>query len=121
MAKEKTPNFSAAQTAIIVALAEAQPDGKLNLKLAHELAANPEMNTADGEPRNYRSIIAKINRMGVPYTRKEPTTKAGTPVEKKDVIVAEIANLVGVSVASLDTLDKASKAALQSLRNAVAS
>jgi hypothetical protein len=67
-----------------------------------------------------RSIIAKMNRMGVPYERKQPTTKTGEPVSKKVDVVAEIARLAGVSVASLDGLDKAPKLALTTLRGALA-
>jgi len=61
------------------------------------------------------SVRAKISRMaGVKYERKIATTKTGAPVEHKDAIVAQLAELVG---ANLDGLDKAPKPALQALRD----
>lgn len=119
MATEKTPNYSTAQVALILAAIEAN-GGVGNKSVAETLAANASMNTADGEPRNYRSIIAKMNRMNVPYERKVPTAKDGSAVEKKIEIVAEIATLAGVAASKLDTLEKSSKGALQSLRDALA-
>lgn len=70
-----------------------------------------------GEKFTARSVIAKINRMGLKYERKQPVTKSGDPVERKEAIVAEIAELVG---ANLDGLDKAPKQALQALRDHLA-
>jgi hypothetical protein len=98
--KNKAPNFTPEQEA---AIRDAAP---LNQAKARELAA------AMGKTE--RSITAKAVRMGVAYERKQPVTKNGSPVEKKEAIVAQIATLVS---GNLDGLDKAPKAALQALRN----
>lgn len=99
---KKAPNFTPEQEQSI---RDAAP---LNQQKARELAA------AMGKTE--RSITAKAVRMGVAYERKQPTTKNGGKVEKKETIVAEIAALVS---GNLDGLDKAPKAALQALRNFV--
>lgn len=62
-------------------------------------------------------MIAKIVRMGLPYATKQPTTKSGDPIEKKEGLVAEIALVVS---GNLDGLEKAPKPALVALRNFVA-
>lgn len=83
----------------------------LNQAVAERLAAE------FGPTFTARSVIAKINRMSLPYQRKVATTKTGAPVENKAAIVAEIAALVS---GNLDGLDKAPKPALQALRDALA-
>jgi hypothetical protein len=70
-----------------------------------------------GEGFTERSVAAKAVRMNVPYERKVAVTKSGAPVEKKEAIVAQIAEIVE---ANLEGLDKAPKAALQALRDFVA-
>lgn len=70
-----------------------------------------------GKDFTARSVIAKINRMGLTYERKQPTTKAGGKVESKEKIVAEIAEFVS---GNLDGLDKAPKPVLQLLRDYLA-
>ena len=98
----KAPNFTAAQEQ---AIRDAAP---LNQEKARALAASMG--------KTERSITAKAVRMGVEYQRKQPTTKAGGKVEKKETIVAEISALVS---GNLDGLEKAPKAALQALRDFV--
>ena len=98
----KAPNFTPEQEQQI---RDAAP---LNQAKARELAASMG--------KTERSVTAKAVRMGVAYERKQPTTKAGGKVEKKETIVSEIAALVE---GNLDGLDKAPKAALQALRNFV--
>lgn len=61
-----------------------------------------------------RSVTAKAVRMGVAYERKQPTTKAGGKIEKKEELVAEIASVVA---GNLDGLEKAPKPALQAIRD----
>jgi hypothetical protein len=100
--------YSAAQEATIRAAAAAGP---LNQDVANRLAAE------FGEGFSGKSVIAKINRMGLPYVRKVAVTKTGDKVESKATICAEIAELVS---GNLDGLDKAPKPALQALRNALA-
>lgn len=67
--------------------------------------------------KSSRSIIAKIVRMGLPYERKQPTTKTGEPVTNKAKLVAEIGQVVS---GNLEGLEKAPKPALVALRNFVA-
>lgn len=127
MSKEKTPNYSAAQVALIAAVA-ASNGGVLNLELAKSIAADPKMDSEDGA-RNYRSIVAKISRMvasgetveidgepvAITYERKQPTTKDGKPVTKKTDLVNSIAALAGVNAAKLSGMDNSPKNALETL------
>lgn len=120
MAKEKTPNYSAAQEALIRAKAN-ENGGFIDFAACEALAADPAMNDSDGNARKARSIAAKVTRMAdVAYKAKERVTKSGEAIERKDEIVAEIAASVGVATAALESLEKASKPALVALRNAVA-
>jgi hypothetical protein len=105
MATAKTPNFTPDQEASIRAASEAGP---LNLDVATRLGA--EMG------KSYRSIVAKITRMGLPYQSKQPTTKTGSPVTSKSKLRDAIAAIVG---GNLDGLEKAPKPVLQRLANFV--
>ena len=116
MSKETPANYTAAQVAILVALAAAQPDGKLSLETVKPLENDPRMNTADGKSRNYRSILAKINREGIPYRGKVAVSKTGEPVVKKSDLVARIAAIVS---GNMEGLDKAPKAALVAIASFV--
>jgi hypothetical protein len=98
----KAPNFTPAQEQ---AIRDAAP---LNQAKSRALAAE--------FGKSERSVTAKAVRMGVAYERKQPTTKSGAPVERKEAIVAQIADLVE---GNLDGLEKAPKAALQAVRNAL--
>lgn len=114
---DKTVNYTEAQEALIRQAFE-NKGAPLNFDDCKALAANPAMNDADGNARKARSITAKISRMAdVEYKAKEPVSKDGSPVERKSDIVAEIAKAVE---GNLDGLDKAPKAALVALRNALA-
>jgi hypothetical protein len=110
----KTPNYSAAQEALIEGMSDSV--GTLDLSHAETLAADPRMNASDGTPRKARSIVAKIGRMGLPYARKVAVSKTGEPVAHKRDIVAEIATVVK---GNLDGLENAPKAALVAIRKAV--
>ena len=116
---DKTPNYSDAQVALILATIEAN-GGVANKSVAETLAVDPRMNDADGNARNVRSIIAKMTRMDVNYQRQQPTTKDGKPVQKKNDLVARIATLANVPAAKLDGLEKAPKLALDTLAEALA-
>jgi hypothetical protein len=105
MAKQPASKYTAAHEAAI----KAEP--VLNQAVAARLAAE------FGEGFSARSVIAKITRMQLPYQRKVAVTKTGEPVEKKDGLVSEIAEIVG---ANLDGLDKAPKPVLQKLRDYLA-
>lgn len=98
--KDKQPNFTPEQEQ---AIRDAAP---LNQAKSRELALQ--------FGKTERSVTAKAVRMGVAYERKQPQTKNGQPVERKEAIVAEIAEIVG---ANLEGLDKAPKGALQAVRN----
>jgi hypothetical protein len=103
MTTKPTTRYTAAHEAAIRA---ASP---LNQEKANELAAS------FGADFTGRGIIAKISRMdGVVYNRKAKVTKTGAPVEQKESLAAEIAELVGANLAGLD---KAPKPALQAIRN----
>lgn len=69
-----------------------------------------------GQGFSGKSVIAKANRMGVAYEKKVAVTKSGGKIESKEKIVAEIAAIVG---ASMDGLEKATKPALQAIRDHV--
>ena len=104
-AKKATSKYTAAMEKRI---AESAP---LNQAKAEALAAE------FGKDFSARSVIAKAVRMNVEYQRKQPTTKSGGAVERKETIVAEIAKVVG---ANLDGLEKAPKGALQAVRDYLA-
>lgn len=100
MATDKTPNYTPEQEARIREMAP------LNQAKAQVLA--------EEFGKSARSVTAKAVRMGIAYERKQPQTKNGQPVERKEAIVAEIAEMVN---ANLEGLEKAPKGALQTLRN----
>ena len=104
-AKKATSKYTAAMEAAI----RAEP--VLNQEVAERLAAS------FGEGFSGRSVIAKINRMQLPYAKKGKVTKTGAPVEHKDDLVKEIATFVE---GNLDGLEKAPKPVLQLLRDALA-
>lgn len=108
-ANAKPTNYTAAQEAIIRAACEAGPNGKGNLEIAKALAERPDMRDSDGKERSYRSLVAKIGRMGLPYAGKEPTSKDGSPIVKKTDLVERIGAIV---TGNLDGLEKSPKAAL---------
>ena len=105
MTKQAVSKYSKEQEARIAA------EAPLNQAKAEALAAE------FGEKFTGKSVIAKAIRMGVAYERKQPVTKSGAPVERKEALVAEIAQVVS---GNLDGLEKAPKAALQALRDALA-
>ena len=96
--KDKVPNFTEAQ------------EQRIRDTAPHNAASAAELAAEFG--KSPRSVIAKIVRMEVAYERKQPTTKTGEPVTKKETLVSEIAAIVG---ANLDGLEKAPKPALVAL------
>lgn len=101
--KKSTSRYTQAQEARI---REVAGTAGLNQALAQQLAT--EFGFTE------KSVTAKANRMGVKYNRKVAASKTGGKIEKKEDIVLEIEGLVG---ASLDGLEKASKLALQRIRD----
>ena len=65
--------------------------------------------------KDVRSIRAKAVRMGI-YQKAAKVSKTGDAIERKEAIVAEIAQLVG---ANMDGLEKASKESLKAIRAAL--
>lgn len=70
---------------------------------------------ADALGMGVRSVRAKASRMGV-YQAKKRESANGGPVETKETIASQIAELIGKSV---DGLEAAPKVALQRVRSAL--
>ncbi len=87
-----------------------------------DYTANPTMATvndlAETTGKTVRSLIAKLSREGV-YQKKERTTKSGAIVQTKADIVKLISAKADVDEASISSLTKASKYALQTLLTAI--
>lgn len=95
--KEKTPNYSAEQIAVLVAAAP------LNLEKAKEIAAQI------GKP--YRSVIAKAKTEGIEYVAAAPAKKRVGGTTKADM-VSKLADFTGQK---LEGLEKAPALALANL------
>ena len=102
----KTVNYTPEMTAYIVAESKSNPTKDTVAVLA--VAAG----------KTTRSIIAKLSREGV-YKAAEYVNKNGEKPEPKAEIVEEIASLLGVASETLGGLDKATKAALTLIRDAL--
>lgn len=100
---EKTMNYTAEQTAEIVATYTAAP----SVDTVNELAAK--------FGKTVRSIVAKLSAEKV-YQAK--AKKEGAKVVTKMDLIEKIANDLGVDKAKLESLEKATKEALQILANA---
>ncbi len=105
MAKQAVSKYTAAMEQAI------RDEPVLNQAVANRLASEFGPNFTG------RMVIAKINSMKLPYQKKAAVTKTGEPVERKELLVAEIAKFVE---GNLDGLDKAPKPALQAIRDAFA-
>ncbi len=75
------------------------------------------MNHPETGVRKPRSIVAKINRMGLPYAKKVVARKDGSKVQSKADLVKEIATSAG---RTFEGLDKAPRADLVTLRDVLA-
>jgi hypothetical protein len=102
--------------AMIQAITAAAAVGPLNLARCTELSTQPEFEAADITPR---MIVAKVRSMGVAYENQVRVSKTGEPVASKADIVAEVAAVLGVNLDDVKSLDKAEKAALRKLADAV--
>lgn len=98
--------------------AAATNGGSLNLETAAALAGQPAFVKAE---ITARGIAAKCRSMTppVPYTKAERKSKDGQPVAKKDDLVAEIAEAIGVDPKSIKSLAKAEKLDLRNVLEAV--
>lgn len=91
--KIKVPNYTEAQeTRMREFYLEVPCRASVNL-LAEEFGKRP------------RSVIAKLSKMGI-YVTPPRTTKQGTPIVKKEVLVAQICEAFGIEAPSLIKANK---------------
>lgn len=94
---------------------------KITEEILKEMRANVPLNMekceviAEKHGLKARSIMASATRNKIEYTRKAKTSKSGKPVQSKADLVEVISGNLGLSLESLDGLDKATKTALESL------
>ena len=99
-------NYNEEQTKRIVEAYQSSPNRETVEALAKELS------------KSIKSIIGKLSREGV-YRREIYKTKTGELPVTKVEIVANIADDLGLEVESLLGLEKAPKAPLKKLENAI--
>ncbi len=73
---------------------------------------------ADSLGKTTRSVIAKLSREQV-YVKPTPVTKTGTAIVTKKELVHEISDKLELDFSDVASLGKASKAALEILRDRV--
>jgi hypothetical protein len=105
-AKAKVVNYTADQTASIVAAYTAAP----TRATVTELAAKFQ--------KTERSVIAKLSKEGV-YVKAERTTKNGKPIEKKGSLADKIGQAIGLTEGDTTSLEKVNKTALAAILNAI--
>lgn len=111
MSKAKTENYTKEQVSEMIAVytaAETDEDRK---------SAVIDLSESFGKtPASIRAKLVSLD------TYVKPTRKAkdGSDVEKKEALVNEIADLVGASAESFDSLAKANKSVLKNLRDTLA-
>jgi response regulator RpfG family c-di-GMP phosphodiesterase len=98
-ATTKTVNYTAEQTAAMVAAYMAAPTADTVATLAEQFG------------KTVKSVVAKLSREKV-YIAKTYTTKTGDAVVKKDTLADKLAEIVGLTEAEADSLTKANKTAL---------
>ena len=104
MANEKTVNYTAEQTAALLA----------------DYAAGTSVETlAENLGKSVRSIVAKLSREGV-YKKKEYKTKTGEAVVKKDAHADAIGAILKLAENDVESLTKANKSALKAIFEALA-
>lgn len=90
---EKTPNYT----------------DEMVLRLTEEYEANPTRETVDALAAEFgkspRSVIAKLSTMGI-YQTPPRTTKSGEPIIKKDEMVEEVCERLGINIPSLVKTNK---------------
>ena len=99
-------NYNEEQTKLIVETYQSNPNRETVEALAKELS------------KSIKSIIGKLSREGV-YRREIYKTKTGELPVTKVEIVSNIADDLGLEVESLFGLEKAPKATLKKLENAI--
>jgi len=103
----KIPNYTAEQTAELVAAYVAAPTRETVDAFATKFA------------KTARSIVAKLSREKV-YQKPEHLTKNGEAVQKKDAVADAIGAILNLSEADTDSLAKANKKALKAIFEALA-
>ena len=104
MASEKVVNYTAEQTAAMVADYQA---GVTTAQIAEKLG------------KTVRSVVAKLSREGV-YQKKEYTTKTGEKAVKKDAHADAIGAILKMTENEIESLTKANKTALVKIFTALA-
>ena len=107
----KKVNYTAEQTAELVAAYEAADSQEQRETVVSEFA--------ESFGKAKQSIRAKLVSEGV-YVAKEYKTKKGDKPESKAAIVADIAREMGVNEETVESLEKANKAALTLVRGTLA-
>ena len=107
MATEKTPNYTAEQTAQMKADYTASPTAETVKALAEQFG------------KTTRSIIAKLSKEGI-YKAKEYVSKTGEKPVKKDEHADAIGKILRLSDGEADSLAKANKTALVKIVSALA-
>lgn len=83
----------------------------------HSLGESPEdLGARFGVPK--RSVIAKLSQLGV-YHRKPYLTKRGEVPCSKEELVVRLAELLGVELDRLESLEKCNKSVLMLLENSL--
>ena len=90
--------------------------------IVNQYRLNPSRETVEmlaiNMDKSVKSIIGKLSREGV-YRKTEYTTKTGEkPITKLELVV-ELAELLTIDITALAGLEKAPKAALKALRDAI--
>lgn len=94
--------------AVLAAMKEAAP---LDWAKANEIADRFKVKA--------RAVTAMASRNDIEYNRKVRASKDGSAIVSKADLVKGIAGKLGVEVDKLDGLDKANKAALETVFNAL--
>lgn len=102
MSAEKTPNYTAEQTAELVQAYKEAPNEETVKAFAAQFG------------KSVRSIVAKLSREGV-YQKKEYVSKSGEAPMAKEELASKIGELCDMSPAEMDSLAKANKTALVKL------
>jgi hypothetical protein len=106
-AKGKEANYSAEVTEKLLAAWEISGKGKADVE-----------SLAVTFGKTARSIVAKLSREKV-YVKASYVTKAGEKPVSKDAHVANIALMLGIDPSKLESLEKANKAVLTILEDAL--
>ena len=67
---------------------------------------------AEANGLKLRSVIAKVKSLGLDYTAKERVTKSGEAIVRKEVLVAQIESVIGVTFPSMVKMTKVDLIAL---------